>query len=43
MRGISDITKREEVVDIFKKGKVNLLDLMEMKLKRGGRGIMGWS
>ena len=44
MRGINDTTKREQVVDIFKKGKFDLLSLMETKLKgEGGRGIMGWS
>ena len=46
MRGINDTTKRGEVVDIFKKGKFDLLALMETKLKeieREGRGIMIWS
>ena len=33
MRGINDTTKREEVVDIFKKGKFDLLALTETKLK----------
>ena len=36
MRGINDTTKREEVVDIFKKGKFDLLVLTEMKLKGEG-------
>ena len=36
MRGINDTVKREEVVDIFKKGKFELLVLMEMKLKGKG-------
>ena len=33
MRGINDTTKREEVMDIFNKGKFKLLALMETKLK----------
>ena len=33
VRGINDTTKREEVVDIFKNGKFDLLALMETKLK----------
>ena len=33
VRGINDTTKREEVVDIFKKGKLDLLALTETKLK----------
>ena len=37
MRVINDTTKREEVVDIFKKGKFNLLTLTETKLK--GEGV----
>ena len=41
MRGINDTTKREEVVDIFKKGKFELLALMEKKLK--GKGEVSWS
>ena len=30
---INDLTKREQVVDIYKKGKFNLLALTETKLK----------
>ena len=33
MRGINDTTKREEVVDVFKEGKFELLALTETKLK----------
>ena len=33
--------KREKVVDIFKKGKFELLALTEMKLK--GKGEVSWS
>ena len=40
IRGINDTIKREEVVDIFKKGKFELLALTEKKIERGGRGIM---
>ena len=40
VRGINDTTKREEVVDIFKKGKFDLLALMESKLK--GEGEVTW-
>ena len=40
VRGINYITKREEVVDIFKKGKFDLLALTEMKLK--GEGEVSW-
>ena len=36
VRGINDTTRREEVVDIFKKGKLELLDLTETKLKGKG-------
>ena len=40
MSGINDTMKREEVVDIFKKGKFNLLISTEMKLK--GEGKVSW-
>ena len=40
MKGINDTTKREEVVDIYKKGKFDLLALMD-EIERRGRGIMG--
>ena len=33
--------KKAEVVDIFKRGKFELLDLMETKLK--GKGELPWS
>ena len=33
MRGINETTKREQVVDIFQKGKFDLLALTETKLK----------
>ena len=36
MRGINNTTKRGEVVDIFKKGKFELLVLTETKLKGKG-------
>ena len=36
MKGINDTTKREQVVDIFKNGKFDLLALTEMKLKGEG-------
>ena len=36
VRGINDTTKREGVVDIFKKGKFELLVLTETKLKGMG-------
>ena len=35
-----DTTKREEVVDIFKEGKFELLALTETKLKR--KGEVSW-
>ena len=38
---MNDTTKREEVVDIFKKGKFELLALMVTKLK--GKGEVSWS
>ena len=41
VRGINDTTKQEEVVDIFKKGKFELLALTETKLK--GKGEVSWS
>ena len=40
MRGINDTTKKERVVDIFKKGKFYFLALTEMKLK--GEGEVSW-
>ena len=40
MRGINDTTKREEVVDIFKKENFELLALTETKLK--GEGEVSW-
>ena len=40
VRGINVTVKREEVVDIFKEGKLELLALMEMKLK--GNGEVSW-
>ena len=36
MRRINDTTEREEVVDIFKEGKFELLALTETKLKEKG-------
>ena len=41
MRGINDTPKREEVVDIFIKGKFEFFALTEMKLK--GKGEVSWS
>ena len=38
LRGINDTMKGEEVVDVFKEGKFELLALMETKLK-GNREI----
>ena len=40
IRGINETTKREEVVDVFKKGKFKLLALTEKKLK--GKGEVSW-
>ena len=40
MREINDTTKREEVVDIFKKGKFEFLALTETKLK--GKREVSW-
>ena len=40
VRGINDTTKREEVVDIFKKLRFELLALTETKLK--GEGESSW-
>ena len=40
VRGINDTTKREEVLDIFKKGKFELPALTETKLK--GKGAVSW-
>ena len=42
LRGINDTMKGEEVVDVFKEGKFELLALMERKLK-GNRVIVVWS
>ena len=36
VRGINDAAKREELVDVFRKGKFELLGLMETKLSRNG-------
>ena len=41
VRRINDTTKRKEVVDIFKKGKFELLALTETKLK--WKGDVSWS
>ena len=41
VRGINNTTKRQEVEDIFKKEKFELLVLTEMKLK--GKGKVSWS
>ena len=41
VRGINDTKKREKVLDIFKKGKFELLALTETKLK--GKGGASWS
>ena len=41
VRGINDTTKWEEAVDIFKKGKFQLLPLTDTKLK--GKGEVSWS
>ena len=40
MRGINDITKSEQVVDVFREGQFQLLALMETKLK--GNGEVSW-
>ena len=40
VRGKNDTTKREEVVDIFMKGKFKLLALTKTKLK--GKGEISW-
>ena len=40
VRGINDTTKKEKVVDIFKKEKFELLALTETKLK--GKGEVSW-
>ena len=42
MRGVNDTTKREEMVDIFKKGKFESLALTETKLKLKGKGEVSW-
>ena len=39
IRGINGTAKREEVVGVFRTGKLELLDLMETKLK-GNREIL---
>ena len=39
--GMKDTTKREEVVDIFREGKFELLALTETKLE--GKGEVSWS
>ena len=41
VKEINDTTKKEEVVDIFKKGKFELLAFTETKLK--GKGEVSWS
>ena len=41
MRGINGTAKREEVVDVFREGKLQLLALTETKLK--GKGEVSWS
>ena len=40
LRGINETAKREEVVDVFRKGKLELLALTEKKLK--GNGEVSW-
>ena len=40
VRGINGTAKREEVVDVFRKGKFQFLALMEAKLK--GNGEVSW-
>ena len=39
-RGINGLAKREEVVDVFRTGKFELLALTETKLK--GNGEISW-
>ena len=39
VRGINGTTKREEVVDVFREGKFELLALLETKLK-GNREVL---
>ena len=41
--GINDTRKREEVVNIFKKGKSKLPAVTETKLKGKGKGEVSWS
>ena len=40
IRDINDTTKRDDLVDIFKKGKFKLLALTETRLK--GKGEVSW-
>ena len=40
MRGINGTAKKEEVVDVFRKGKFELLARTETKLK--GNGEVSW-
>ena len=40
VRGINDLAKRKEMVDVFRKGKFVLLGLIETKLK--GNGKISW-
>ena len=40
VRGINNTTKREEVVDVFREGRFELLALTETKLK--GKGEISW-
>ena len=40
MRGINDTMKREDVADVFRKGKFELLALTETKLK--GNEEVSW-
>ena len=37
VRGINETAKREEVVDVLRKGKSELLDLTETKFKGNGK------
>ena len=36
VRGINEVAQREEVVDVFREGKFELLSLTETKLKGNG-------
>ena len=40
VRGINGTAKREEVMDVFREGKLKLLSLTETKLK--GDGEVSW-